>query len=144
MLGDHRVMLLKSHLPRRLLNRILELLNDDKANINRVWKVDLNGKGSEAATSVVNTVALWDSRLTRRPFSRWTAAASHCGYEEENRDERKHFSRLQLTLPFGKPTPAHRSMLELTLWFFTFICVYLGSVKPREKLGNCRVKITTQ
>lgn len=22
--------------------------------------------------SAVNTVALWDSRLTRRPFSRWT------------------------------------------------------------------------
>lgn len=136
MLRDLRVRLLKSHPPHCLTHTIPGPKNDDNENIKRVSKANVNGKVPERSSheSVVNTVALWDSRLTRRPFSRWTAAASHCGYEEENRDERKHFSRLQLTLPLGKPIPAHQSMLKLTLCVFTFNCVYLGRVKPREKL----------
>lgn len=118
--------------------------NERKANITRVSTVEVHGQDSEAATNVVITVALWDSRLTRRPFSRWTAAASHCGYEEENRDERKHLSRLELTLCPGKLVPARQPGLQLTLCFLTFNCVCLGSVKPGEKRWICRVKITRE
>lgn len=52
-------------------------------------------------------------------------AASHCGYEEENREKRKHFSRLLLTFPLGKPLEACHRACESTLKFRVVnCCVY--------------------
>lgn len=104
-LWDLRVRLLKSNLPRRIKNRIPGPFHNNIANWTEFPKRRLTPKLRSSHKSVVTTVALWDSRLTRRPFSRWTAAAFHCGYEEENRDERNISRDFNSLCPTVSPSP---------------------------------------